>query len=241
MIRRFHAPLVRVGDVPLDASEARHAREVLRLPDGHPVELFDDQGGVGTGVLVFEGPRNVLVRVQQISAQKPPAPWSVASAVPKGERADWMVEKLSELGAAAFIPLITARSVVLPEGRNKRERWARIATESAKQSHRPGVMRIEELSPLADVLKKIRPPDQGICLSTGPSAVPIISALGNRAPGAELMLLVGPEGGWTEEELLACDSAGALQVRVTSTILRVETAAIAAAAIVAALLDRAAP
>src|SRR6202011_2416558 len=134
----------------LDPSQARHAREVLRLPDGHPVEVFDDQGIVGTGVLVFEGPRDALVRVQQTSAEKPPATWSVASAVPKGERADWMVEKLSELGAAAFIPLIAARSVVLPEGRNKRERWVRIATESAKQSHRPGVMRIDELSPLEE-------------------------------------------------------------------------------------------
>jgi 16S rRNA (uracil1498-N3)-methyltransferase len=227
--------------VPLDASQARHAREVLRLPDGYPVEVFDDQGIVGTGVLVFEGPRDALVRVEQTSAQKPAAIWSVASAVPKGERADWMVEKLSELGAAAFIPLIAARSVVLPEGRNKRERWIRIATESAKQSRRPGVMRIDELSPLEEVLKKIHQRFQGICLSTGPIAVPIVSALEHRSPGGELILLVGPEGGWTEDELLECDRAGAVQVRLTSTILRVETAAIAAAAIVAAVPGHPAP
>lgn len=222
--------------MPLDPAQARHARQVLRLPEGHPVELFDDQGAVGTGVLVFDGARDALVRVERMSGAEPRTAWTVAAAVPKGERADWMVEKLSELGAAAFIPLAAARSVVLPQGSNKHQRWVRIATESAKQSRRSGVMQIGELRPLGQVLEIIRQGTPGICLSTWPASVPIARALRRAEPGGPLLLLVGPEGGWTDDELIECDRAGAVQARLTPTILRVETAAVAAAAIVAALL-----
>ena len=86
-----------------------------------------------------------------------------------------MVEKLSELGAAAFIPLITARSVVHPEGRGKRDRWQRLATESAKQSRRVGVMRIEELTKLEDALAAAA--GAGWYLSPGDDAVGVSEAV----------------------------------------------------------------
>src|SRR5947209_14535185 len=108
-----------------------------------------------------------------------------------------MVEKLSELGTAAFVPLITARGVVLPGGKNKRERWVRIATESAKQSRRGGVMRIDELTSVKGLLsgRAAQPAEAGGAgfLSTESSATPIASLfepyVGN------ITLLVGPEGG----------------------------------------------
>ena len=159
--RRVHVPAVRPGELLLDASQAHHARAVLRLGDGATVEVFDDAGNVASGTLAFDGARGAIVRVERIDLSAAEAAaaeglrWSVAAAVPKGERADWMVEKLSELGCAAFIPLAAARSVVLPEGRsNKRDRWARIAAESAKQSRRRGVMRIAELTPLTELLAR---------------------------------------------------------------------------------------
>src|SRR5687767_15989799 len=98
--------------------------------------------------------RTASVRVGSVDEAGPRGlDWTIAAAVPKGDRADWMVEKLSELGVEEFIPLASARSVVLPEGRNKRERWVRIATEAAKQSRRGGVMRVGELTPVAEALK----------------------------------------------------------------------------------------
>jgi 16S rRNA (uracil1498-N3)-methyltransferase len=162
--------------------------------------------------------------------------WSVAAAVPKGERADWMVEKLSELGADAFIPLITARSVVHPEGRGKRGRWQRLATESAKQSRRAGVMRIGELTRLEDAVALAVASGGGWYLSTADDAQPASNAVGEAAPGAALHLFIGPEGGWTQQELDAMNSAGLKPVRLMGTILRIETAAVAAAAVVAVLL-----
>src|SRR6185295_16110244 len=121
-------------------------RDVLRLSTGAELELFDDAGRVARGEIVATEPL-VRVRVGEVgTVRHSTRAVTIASAVPKGERADWMIEKLSELGCERFVPLATARSVVLPEGKNKRERWIRIATESAKQSRRAGVMRIDELT-----------------------------------------------------------------------------------------------
>jgi 16S rRNA (uracil1498-N3)-methyltransferase len=236
----------------LDAPQAHHARAVLRLGDGAAVEVFDDAGNVASGTLAFDGARGAIVRVERIDLAAADAAaaeglrWSVAAAVPKGERADWMVEKLSELGCAAFIPLATARSVVLPEGRNKRDRWARIAAESAKQSRRRGVMRIEELTPLTELLARgtahvtgAAGPDgrpQGWFLSIQPDAIPVRAAIGFELCDP-FLLAIGPEGGWTPEELAALTAAGLTPVGLTRTILRVETAAVAAGAIVATMAN----
>jgi 16S rRNA (uracil1498-N3)-methyltransferase len=244
--RRIHIPVVRVGDVPLDADEAHHARTVLRLTEGSAVEVFDDAGNVASAMLVFDGPRAAVARIDRINIAAGDATenaglrWSVAAAVPKGERADWMVEKLSELGCTVFIPLATARSVVLPEGRNKRDRWSRIAAESAKQSRRRGVMRIEELTLLAGLLQRVADagtalpdgPPRGWFLSTDRSAVPARAAI-DAGFSNPFFLAIGPEGGWTPEEQGILSAAGLTPVGLTPTILRVETAAVAAAAIVA--------
>jgi 16S rRNA (uracil1498-N3)-methyltransferase len=241
VIRRIHTPVLQEGHNALGPVQAHHARDVLRLSDGDEVEVFDDAGRTAVGVLRFQG-ETAVVEAWKIVAPEVTGErfrWSVASAVPKGERADWMVEKLSELGAQAFIPLATARSVVLPEGKNKRDRWARIATESAKQSRRAGVMRIEPLTALEEAVRAIAAAGpskegEGWCLSTGKAALPIATAAGDVA-GPSLTLFIGPEGGWTPEEVGRMTAAGLMEVRLTHTVLRVETAAVAAGAVVAAL------
>ena len=238
--RRLHVPAVREGDLPLDPGQARHARAVLRLEEGAQVEVFDDGGNVASGTLVYDA-QGASVRVTEVRAPAPAGSrglsWGVASAVPKGERADWMFEKLSELGAAEFIPLVTARSVVHPEGRDKRERWQRLATESAKQSRRAGVMRIGELTPLEEAVRRAAGPGGGGCfLSTEAEAPPLtgVALDGRRA----LTLFVGPEGGWAPAETQLMRDSGLTPAHLTTTILRIETAAVAAAAIVGTLLAR---
>jgi 16S rRNA (uracil1498-N3)-methyltransferase len=147
-----------------------------------------------------------------------------------------MVEKLSELGAAAFIPLITARSVVHPEGRGKRDRWQRLATESAKQSRRVGVMRIEELTKLEDAVRDSRVAGgTGCFLSTQADASPLTRVTFG---GPTLTLFIGPEGGWSPGEIGHMSESGLTPAGLTTTILRVETAAVAAAAIVGTMAPR---
>lgn len=251
MARRIHVSELAIGDLPLDPVQAHHARHVLRLGDGAEVEAFDDAGARGPAVLLHLPDGGAAVRVERIDtpAGATRFRWSVAAAVPKGERADWMVEKLSELGTSAFIPLAAARSVVLPEGRNKRERWTRLATESAKQSRRAGVMTIGELTTVHDAIARVRAPaiaisdigeaqqqSRGWFLATEVPGLPIAAALEAAREIDDLTLFVGPEGGWTPQEIEAFQVAGLTAVRLTASVLRVETASVAAAAIVAAFL-----
>jgi len=225
VVRRLHTSRLFVGDVPLDPAQTRHARDVLRLPEGTTVEVFDSHGAVASGSLMYLENHETVVRVSDLRPMlNPVQSIVVASAVPKGERADWMIEKLSELGVAAFIPLAADRSVVLPEGRGKFERWARIATESAKQSRRAGVMAIE---PLTKVDELLATHPKGLVLSTEAGAEPILNLLIDM-PG-QVVLAIGPEGGWTDVELERFSVSGYRKAHLTASILRTETAAIAAA------------
>jgi 16S rRNA (uracil1498-N3)-methyltransferase len=232
MRRRLHIPNLSPGQASLPRDQAHHARDVLRLRVGDEVELFDDAGQAAIGVIAAVAADTVVVQVERVQAPSAPAGVVVASAVPKGDRADWLVEKLSELGCARWIPLRTARSVVHPDGAGKIARWTRTAVESAKQSRRAGVMRIDPLTPVGQLA--IHPP--AIVLSTRPGSIPLIDAL-TRNPGQPPLLLVGPEGGWTEPELDQLAAGGAIEAMLTRTVLRVETATLLAAGIAQCLLD----
>jgi 16S rRNA (uracil1498-N3)-methyltransferase len=245
--RRIHIPVLRPGEIPLDSVQAHHARDVLRLADGAQIDVFDDAGRSAQGVLHI-APGTVNVRIDHVHSPEADAfQWTVAAAVPKGDRADWMVEKLSELGAVAFIPLAAARSVVLPEGKGKRERWARIATESAKQCRRPGVMRIEDLTTVDQTIKKVRASanqndasgsstSEAWFFATEISGIAMGDAIARLKNVRSLTLIIGPEGGWTMQEISEFESAGIVAVRLGATILRIETAAIAAGAVVSTLM-----
>src|SRR5882672_3477523 len=132
-MRRVRVGKVAAGLTELEEREAHHARDVLRMGVGEIVEVFDAEGNVGAGKIESVG-KKVAVRVERVEERRAGVEWWVAAAVPKGSRGDWMVEKLSELGASGFVPLIAERSVVKAEGKNKLARWERIAGEAAKQS-----------------------------------------------------------------------------------------------------------
>lgn len=225
-MRRLFAPNLTIGQNTLDAEQAHHARAVLRLGEGDEVELFDRDGVAGRGVIRSLDP--MVIDVAQLEPRRTSVQLVVASAVPKGDRADWMIEKLSEIGVARFVPLRTARSVVHPEG-NKLDRWNRLATESAKQCRRAGLMRIDPLTPLKTFIQTIDPAN-AVFLSVGGSQT-LQAAIGQWQAA---VLLVGPEGGWTDEEERDLVASGLTPARLGRTILRTETAAVVAAGIVMA-------
>ena len=152
VLRRVHTSRLTSGPIQLDKVDAHHVRNVLRLKAGDELELFDDAGSTALGRIARCDADALIVDVGEVRAPTESDELIIASAIPKGERADWMIEKLSELGVSRFVPLITARSVVDP-GKNKLDRWRRIATESAKQSRRAGVIKIDEPSEISDVLR----------------------------------------------------------------------------------------
>lgn len=235
MPRRLLVPILRPGPLPLPDDQAHHARDVLRMQVGDAVELFTASGQSAAAVIADVTPAGVTATVHDVREPSSTFHLTIASAVPKGARADWMIEKLSELGVDRFVPLISARSVVHPEGKNKIDRWQRLASESAKQSRRTGVMEIDALTSLVSFLNDLSTP--AAHLSTAPDTLPPSSIF--HPPSSSLTLLVGPEGGWDDAELARFAERHLTPVTLGGTILRVETAAIAAAAVVAAL--RAAP
>ncbi|HVT90026.1 MAG TPA: RsmE family RNA methyltransferase [Tepidisphaeraceae bacterium] len=227
MARRIYlAQTLSAGGIELDSRQAHHVRDVLRLKTGDTVEVFDDAGHSASATIETCDANRVCVQVKQVQEVSESRQIIVASAVPKGNRADWMIEKLSELGVSRFIPLETSRSVVLPAGKGKYDRWRRIATESAKQSRRSGVMQIDELISLDKLLASSEV--KGVYLSTEPDARSISSFI----PHPSSFLLIGPEGGWTDGETSLMKSSGLTAAKLTGTILRVETAAVLAAGIV---------
>mgnify|MGYP000039709780 CR=1 FL=1 len=225
----------------LPADQAHHLRDVLRLQVGDAIDLFDDAGQSAQGRLVISQPLNVSVEIADIHPAQLTTTISVASAVPKGDRADWMIEKLSEIGVTRFIPLKTDRSVVHPEGRAKLDRWRRIAIESAKQCRRVGVMGIEELRDLRDcVMPAASSPGEShrLFLDTGSGAGQLITVTRNLQKLRSVELFIGPAGGWTGDEISRFLAAGLTGVSLTTTILRIETAAVIAAGVIACSFDR---
>lgn len=249
MARRVYVDRVTVGRVTLSPQEGHHLRDVLRMEPGGRVELFDDGGSVGEGAIVSVA-GDVVIDVERLQPRaEATLSLTIAAAVPKGARADWMVEKLSELGVDRFIPLAAERSVVVPEGRNKLERWRRIAGEAAKQSRRRGVMDVSDVSSVSTVLNGAE--TGWVCATEMPAVEVMIAAdrLRQRAESPDraldLLICVGPEGGWTPAEIDAFRARGLTAITLGTTILRVETAAVAVAAMVAGivspLLSRAVP
>lgn len=236
--------------VYLDLDESRHARKVLRLEPGEVVGLLDGCGRVGTGVLGECGKGQAAeVRVTSYRLVPPTRPAiDLAAAVPKGDHADEMLASLSQLGVTRLIPLRTQRSIVDPRPK-KLDKFNRAAMQSAKQCGRAWLMEIAPVATLGEVLAEqhelrliAAAPEREPGAAAGPGAA------GAGVPGAgptsgppiearlraaeRVLILIGPEGGWTPEELEEAGRAGAVRWTLGPHVMRIETAAAAAAAVV---------
>jgi 16S rRNA (uracil1498-N3)-methyltransferase len=235
MARRIHLPEFRLGTARLSDPQARYLRDVLRLQAGDPIEVFGTAGLVGHGAVSEVGRDGVVIEITEIEpARKSGVHLAIVAAVPKGGRADWMVEKLAELGVSEFFPLAAQRSVVAPKGDKKFERWERLATEASRQSGRDTVMEIHPLTTLKDLLAL---PTNGVRwhLSLQEGAAGMLELLAT--PPESRLFFLGAGGGWGVEENKLFESAGSPGVRLTDTTLRIETAALAAAAIAAVAMS----
>jgi 16S rRNA (uracil1498-N3)-methyltransferase len=231
---RFFAPDIRRPEIELLEDQSHHARHVLRLETGAAVILFDGRGNWARGTLRVEK-RAVFAEVAGEVITDPPArvQLTVATAVPKADRAEWLIEQASQLGAAAVQWLETDRGVVKPKeaGGGKMEKFRRLAIESAKQCGRTHVMDVAPMQTLATVLGAGK---WDATLWLEPHGGKSVAECALPAEG-RVLALVGPEGGWSERELAVLEKAAGIQrVRLTATILRIETACAAVAALVMA-------
>jgi 16S rRNA (uracil1498-N3)-methyltransferase len=214
------------GRAELVGDEARHLARVLRAAIGDAVAVFDGRGSEWPARVTSIGRDRVVLEVgPPLAAAAPPLPLTLAVALPKGDRQKWLVEKLTELGCARLVPLVTTRGVAEATPAAI-ERLGRAAIEACKQCGRTTLPEITPPATLAAVLAARDP--NTVSLVADPSGEALGPLLAGHA-GA-VLALVGPEGGFTAEELAVAEAAGCRRVSLAPHILRVETAAIALAA-----------
>jgi 16S rRNA (uracil1498-N3)-methyltransferase len=229
---RFYCPdPPRDGRFRLDAEEARHLARVSRHVAGDRVVLFDGLGFATTARVVAIGKDHVelIAEGEPIPEAAPPCSFSLATAIPKGDRFDWLVEKATEIGVDRLIPLVTDRSVVDPR-ESKLDRLRRTIVEACKQSGRNRLMTLEPVVAWRDLVLR---PGREVRLVARPGG-PSPGRWARVLPGQSVLLAVGPEGGFSPAEEALADSRGWNPIRLSPNLLRVETAGLAGAAILLA-------
>jgi 16S rRNA (uracil1498-N3)-methyltransferase len=227
-----------VGDlVSLTGAEAKHAAVVRRLRVGEAVTVGDGAGVWLTGSAEEVSPTRVEVRIAERVEHAAPAPRVVlVQALAKGDRDELAVQAACELGVDEIVPWQASRSVSRWEGPKAvkgRERWATIVREAAKQAHRAWLP--EVAAPVSTKQLAERAGSQRVLL-LDPTASVRLSEI--EPDGRDLVLVVGPEGGISDEELDRLTEAGAERVLLGDTVLRTSTAGPAAIAVLSVALGR---
>jgi 16S rRNA (uracil1498-N3)-methyltransferase len=225
-----------VGDdrVRFDAAEAHHLRRVLRLRAGAVVEATDGTGRLYTvrlEALDSEGAWGTI-QARTKPARESPCAITLAQGILKGDRMSWLVQKATELGVTRIIPMETARVVARPArgATGRPARWERIAREAVKQCGRVVVPAVEAPRTFAEVLREVPAQDRAwLFWERGGRALD--AAAKETGARARLLLLVGPEGGFTAEEVAQAERAGARVVSLGPRILRAESAGLTAVAL----------
>jgi 16S rRNA (uracil1498-N3)-methyltransferase len=241
MRRRFFVEEVRNGQAEISGDDARHLTRVLRVEPGERYEISDNRSVFLAEIETARKERVVFRTLEKLAPPAPEARMVLCAALIKFDRFEWMIEKATELGVARIVPVEAARSEHgLERAAHKRvERWRRIAIEASQQSRRAHLPEIgapigfREALAIPATRLDISPRTLHYVFDEDPAAPPLATALpGQRATSDEITMLIGPEGGWTDEERAAFVRDGQDQrwtaVSLGPTILRAETAAIAA-------------
>ncbi len=216
-------PMVFVDDLAspeLEPGDERHLLKALRLGDGDPVGVSDGMGGWREARIVVSGGSVALAPVgAELREPEPVDRITIGFTPVKGERAEWFVQKLTELGVDTIVPLVADRSVVRwDDAKTSKlaDRFRVTAREAAMQSRRVWLPTVEAPQPVA----------------TRSATAPLADPAGRKLASTDRALLVGPEGGWSRSETLDADL-----VALPGAVLRAETAAVAAGVVLAAARD----
>ena len=225
------------SSVTVEGAEAHHAVAVRRLAVGEPVLLTDGAGTVAECEVAVVGKARLVARVGSVSSVPRPAPEVVVvQALPKGDRGELAVEVLTEVGVGRVVPWAADRSVAVWRGERAAKslaKWQATAREAAKQARRAWFPTVTPLASTDEVAALVAAAPLALVLHEE-ATEPLPTALAAGVPDG-VVLVVGPEGGLTPDELAAFEAAGARTVRLGPEVLRTSTAGVVA---VAALLSR---
>jgi 16S rRNA (uracil1498-N3)-methyltransferase len=222
--------------VELRDDEARHAVVVRRIRVGERVTLTDGAGTSAVCSVAATSRSSLTATVVDVASVEPETPRVVVvQAIPKGDRGELAVEMLTEVGVDEIVPWAASRSVAVWRGDRAEKslaKWRASAREAAKQARRSWFPTVPEMASTSEVVALLERASLPVVLheaASGPLAdLPVLGR-------GEIVIVVGPEGGISEEELAAFADVGAEPVRLGSSVLRTSTAGVAAAA---ALLSR---
>ncbi len=228
------APADQSGLAAVSGADLRHMRAVMRLRPGAAVVLIDDSGAERAGELVRYEQDRAIVRIDEARAPARQHRLILAAAIVKGPRMDLLVEKAAELGATELWPVLSARSVARVSGRERVERWRRVAVAAAKQSLATRPMTVREPANFGRLIESAPRDTLAVVCSIG--APPLGPLIRKMRPSA-VLLACGPEGGFDADEVARANAAGFVAAGLGPKRLRSETAALAALAVTAAALD----
>lgn len=233
--RRWIADEVSGNHAALTGEHADHLVRVLRARAGQEFDIATG-AAVRRGRVIAVTPGRIEFELGEEIPFAPAVKITLALAIFKFDRLEWAIEKCTELGAAQIVPVIAHRTDVhLAAASGKRaERWRRIVRQASEQSRRATPPEIAAPMKFAEMLALTAP--FRIVLSESEQQTSLTQVLASDQAPDEIILAVGPEGGWTAEELQKFKEAGWTSASLGPTILRAETAAIAATAIVSATL-----
>ncbi|MFH1076031.1 MAG: 16S rRNA (uracil(1498)-N(3))-methyltransferase [Pseudomonadota bacterium] len=236
--RRFFLSkaLIQSGDAVITGPDARHIQRVLRLKPGDRLMVYDGEGGEYDCKIIEEtsGSVSLLPLNMRNADRESPVRITLGQSLMKGEKNDWIVQKLAELGISAFIPFISERSILNLDNNRavlRADRWRRIGREASKQCGRRLDLEIKPISSLDDVLHIKETYAVKIIFSTNYDPLALKEFLPKIAGSHSVIALIGPEGGFADNEIKSALECGYVAVSLGPRTLRGETAAIVAAGI----------
>jgi 16S rRNA (uracil1498-N3)-methyltransferase len=237
-VNHFFVPAsdVEGGRVRLSPEQTHQVHHVLRLKAGDTIVVLDDSGIEYDVTLTAVEPKVVLGQVTSTHPARgePKVEVALFQSLLTREKFEWVLQKGTEVGVSQFVPVLTQRSLVRVKVEERRlDRWRRILTEAAEQSHRGRIPKVEPSIPFDEAVSRLRDFDRSIIAAPGGAAATLRDALqGPPGPAKSVAVMIGPEGGFTEDEVALARDKGAVQVSLGPRTLRTETAAVVVCALV---------
>ncbi len=238
MSRFFVSPESVKGDkIVVAREEAHHISHVMRLVPGDDVVAFDGTGNEYLCRMEASGKNGVELHIEEVrrhdSCGAGPSV-TLVQAIPKKDKMDLIVQKVTELGVACIVPAESERTVVhidKEKAGSRRERWEKISLAAAKQCGRTVLTKVSDLTKLSSAFELIKEHDLSIIPCLSDKTIPLSKVL-PAVPPESILIFIGPEGGFTPSEISLAIEAGAVPVSMGKLVLKSDTAAIVVPAII---------
>lgn len=233
---RFFCTDIDDSYIHITGDDAHHISRVLRLRKGDPLVVCDGNGTDYSAAILDISPQEIRLAITGAAPtlSEPGLKVTLYQGMPKGDKMDWIIQKTVELGVSHIVPVITERSIARPDSAKaakKQERWQKIAAEAAGQSGRGVIPVVEAPVSWKQMCDRVSPEETVVFYEGG--GAPLSSLVGRDK--TELAVIIGPEGGFSAEEITALTEMGVKTATLGPRILRCETAPLAALSIIMSL------